>query len=150
MIGNRLKTLVPLVECVGCQSLCLLFDREHIPGFRFLKGFVMKPPIADSVQEKSSSAGSSSVRSALEDYARREGLSLDNVLDRVLDLSDQPTFGGPECLSPLEIAALCTSGELSPARRDHLSDCPDCQTLVATSTPNPDLFETFLSRVRGT
>ena len=59
MIGNRLKTLVPLVECVGCQSLCLLFDREHIPRFRFLKGFVMKPPIADSVEEKSSPAGSS-------------------------------------------------------------------------------------------
>ena len=110
----------------------------------------MKPSIEDTVEEKSSPAGRSSVRSALEDYARREGLSLDNVLDRVLDLSDQPTFGGPDCLSPLEIAALCTSGELSPARRDHLADCPDCQTLVATSTPNPDLLEKFLSRVHRT
>jgi len=106
----------------------------------------MKPPIADTAEEKSSPAERLSVRSALEEYARREGLSLDNVLDRVLDLSDQPTFGGSECLSPLEIAALCTSGELSPARRDHLSDCPDCQTLVARSTPNPDLYEAFLSR----
>ena len=81
---------------------------------------------------------------AVESYALRVGVPLDSLLEQLNDLSDQPTLGGPECLTPLEVAEWCT-GTLPPARAEHLSACEDCRVLVKSSTPDAGKREEFLA-----
>lgn len=111
----------------------------------------MKLRSADYVEGSSAALhaeqSSSELMSVLEEYARTAGLDPDALLAQIRDLSDQPALGGQECLTPLDVAEVCASGEQSPSRREHLSHCEDCRTLIAASMPSTEHLEAFLAEL---
>jgi hypothetical protein len=82
---------------------------------------------------------------AVEEYAREVGISSDELLKEISDLSDQPSVGGPNCLAPREVAQYCQSNSLPYLRAEHLSHCEDCRALIAGSLPDATRLEEFLA-----
>ena len=109
----------------------------------------MRPQIPIAVEDAPliTNGASSGVMNALKEYASNEDIDARALLEELRDLSDPPTFGGPDCLTPLEVATMCTTRDLAPERTGHLSHCEDCQALVATSLPTPALVEEFLGEL---
>jgi len=89
---------------------------------------------------------------ALEEYAQEIGLTEDELLDEIGDLTEETSLGGPECLSSHEVAQYCNDQPLPMARREHLMQCEDCRALVAASLPRSERLQEFLaelSDIRG-
>jgi len=106
---------------------------------------------AEDTPPKARTEQASVLMSALREFAASRGLPPDALLERLRDLSDQPTLGGIDCLTPIEIAELCSSPQspdslaLREARHEHISLCEDCQALIAGNLPSTEHLEEFLA-----
>ena len=84
---------------------------------------------------------------AVEEYAREVGISPGELLKDIDDLSDQPSIGGRDCLSPGEVAQYCQASALPHDRAEHFLYCEDCRALIAGSLPDQKRLEVFLAEV---
>jgi hypothetical protein len=86
---------------------------------------------------------------ALNEYAEGIGLTEDELLDRISDLAQATSLGGPECLSPMEVAEYCRNRKLPFKRHEHLQGCEDCRALVVASLPGAERRKQFLTELFG-
>ena len=111
---------------------------------------VMKLPIEVKPTSAPNAERAPAFVRALEEYAQLTGLTEDELINEIGDLTEETSLGGPECLSSQEVAQYCHDQTLPVARHEHLMRCEDCRALVAASLPRSERLHEFLSELSGT
>jgi hypothetical protein len=90
----------------------------------------------------------SRLEAASERRAARLGKSVEQLLSDDRVALRQPTYPGPECLSPYEIEQFFGTDDLREDRVAHVDACPMCAALLDTARPTDSALAQFMDEYR--
>lgn len=84
---------------------------------------------------------------AAERTADRLGISVQEVLDRDVQMLKTIKYPGPDCLQPYEVEEYVANGHLTSQLKSHVEECTLCETLLAGAIPDRDRIEEFAAQI---